>query len=180
MAMPHLVKYAKLCMSDVGRLCRASGIDRPTYYGWKKQAEELMEHVYNYEDKTNGKGEYIFDNQEKYLAIFFEEVLMVVARCEMTELAKVVESEDWRSGAWLLERTNPNQFAKRRDIANVDEFLRFVQKYFGEASAEALQYVWDAIMQSHEERMTYDEAEAVVVNTRNESPRAISDESSSE
>ena len=177
-AMPDLIKYAPRCMGSVNRLCRAAGINVRTYEAWNEEAERLIDTVLRYEDEHNGRFE--FNPHEKLLAQFFEKVVIEVARCEIIQLQKVVDDEDWRSGAWLLERTNPSEFGRRRDIANLEDLLKFVRKYFGAESEEALNYVWDAIRSAREEKMSYDEQEAELTNTRYEETRAISDKSSSD
>ena len=175
--MPDLIKYAPLCMGDVTRLCKAVGMSPNTFKRWKAKSEDLMEEIFKYEE--NG-GEFKLNNEEKYYVVFYKDVMMPIAKCEIEQLSKIVNDDDWRSAGWLLERTNAQQFGKKRDIANIDEFARFIRKYFGEESEEALMYVWQAIMQGKEERMTYDETEAESVNTRDEGPRAIADKSSSD
>lgn len=164
MVLNDLIKYAKICGGDERRICNASGIDIRTYRKWKAESEELIEQVLAYEEARPG-GTYQFTEEEKILAIFYEKVIMEVARAEIYQLAKVIEDDDWRSGAWFLERTNPEKFARRRDIPNLDDFIRFVHKYFGPESREALELVWQAIVAGKEERTIYDEADAEVVNT---------------
>ena len=160
-----LIKYAKICGGDVIRLCTASGINTITYKKWKAESEEVISRILEYEE-ARPNGEYQFTEEEKALVVFYEKVVMEVARAEINQLEKVINDTDWRSGAWYLERTNPNQFARRRDIPNLDDFIRFVHKYFGPESREALELVWQSIVAGKEQRTTYDESEATEVNTR--------------
>ena len=160
--MQDLIRYAKSCGGDITRLCNACGLPRRRYNRWNEESEELIERVLKYEEKAGGQ--YLFTEEEKLLAIFYSKVVMEVARAEIHQLEKVILDQDWRSGAWYLERTNPN-FAKRRDIANADEFLKFVQRYYGIDSREAMEYVWTAIQKGKEALMNYDEQEAEIVNT---------------
>lgn len=179
MVMKDLIKYAPLCGGSHTRLCKAVGLTRNAYRKWEKEANILIEKVFDYQEHKQG-AEYQFTTEEKLLCVFFEKVLTVVARAEIEQLKKVIDDPDWRSGAWYLERTNPREFAKRRAIANIDEFSNFVKKYFGPESLEALDYVWQQIEKGREERTTYDESEADLVNTAIEGESSATDESSSD
>ena len=168
MIMRDLMNYAPLCGGKHTLLCDAVGITRKTYKKWEKEANELIEKVFDYEEHAQGAS-YQFTKEEKLLTIFYEKVVLVVARAKIEQLEKIIKDPDWRSGAWFLERTEAQEFGKRRDVANIDEFSNFVKKYFGPEALEALQFVWSAIEQGKESRTKYDEDEALDVNTFNRS-----------
>ena len=78
--------------------CMASGINRHTYYNWKKRGE---------------KGE------EPYKT-FLERVTEAEAIGEMLHVEIIHDtavSGNWLSSAWLLERKYPQRFGKREQMA---------------------------------------------------------------
>lgn len=78
--------------------CRACGITTKTYYNWKRRGE---------------KGE------EPY-ATFLERTDKAEAEGEMACLEVIynsaIESGNWLSGAWILERKYPNRYGKRERV----------------------------------------------------------------
>ena len=162
--MPDLMKYAPICGGDRKRLCEATGMALKTYDNWVEQAASLVDRVATYEERSPGS-KYVFTEEEKLLYMFYEKVVMEIARAEIAQLTKIVESADWKSGAWYLERTNPQAFARRRDITSLEELLKFTMRYYGKDAHEALQIVWGLIEKGREELMNYNEQEADFVNT---------------
>ena len=80
-------------------VCQSVGIQRQTYYKWKKWGEQGREPF----------------------ATFLKNVTEAEAQAEMDILdviyTNAVDGGNWLSSAWILERKYPNRFGKREQMA---------------------------------------------------------------
>ena len=80
-------------------VCRSVGINRRTYYEWKKKGEQGLEPYKQ----------------------FYDRVTEAEAQAEMDILnviyTSAVDQGNWLSSAWILERKYPNRFGKREQMA---------------------------------------------------------------
>jgi hypothetical protein len=83
----------------VTTVCQSVGINRSTYYAWKKKGEQGIEPY-----KT-----------------FYERVIEAEAKAEMDILnviyTSAIDQGNWVSSAWILERKYPQRFGKREQMA---------------------------------------------------------------
>lgn len=83
----------------VATVCQSVGINRSTYYTWKKKGEQGLE---PYKE-------------------FYERVTEAEAQAEMDILnviyTNAIDQGNWVSSAWILERKYPNRFGKREQMA---------------------------------------------------------------
>lgn len=73
--------------------CEASGVSYRTFREWMKRGEEAE------------------DESDEY-SQFSHAVLCAKAERTSKRIKHIESSEDWRAQAWLLERTNPDEFRK--------------------------------------------------------------------
>lgn len=83
----------------VATVCQSVGINRSTYYAWKKKGEQGLEPYKQ----------------------FYERVTECEAQAEMDILnviyTNAIDQGNWVSSAWILERKYPNRFGKREQMA---------------------------------------------------------------
>lgn len=83
----------------VATVCQSVGINRSTYYAWKKKGEQGLEPYKQ----------------------FYERVTEAEAQAEMDILnviyTNAIDQGNWVSSAWILERKYPNRFGKREQMA---------------------------------------------------------------
>ena len=80
-------------------VCQSVGINRNTYYNWKKKGEQGIEPYKQ----------------------FYDRVTEAEAQAEMDILnviyTNAIDQGNWLSSAWILERKYPNRFGKREQMA---------------------------------------------------------------
>ena len=90
--------------------CLAAGIDEHTFYNWQHKAEAY--------DPDNGT------SQDKIYFTFFQSLKKareenVVANVQNIQDASK-KNNQWMASAWLLERTRPDDYAKREPAIQIE------------------------------------------------------------
>lgn len=84
-----------------------AGIARPTYYRWLKEGDAaLLKH------EAGGK---LNDNETRYMNFLLavqEAKAQAVVR-NVSIITQAAQGGQWQAAAWWLERTHPQQFARR-------------------------------------------------------------------
>jgi hypothetical protein len=97
---PDIIKLLKTG-TPVKTVCGAVGISNATFYDWMKRGEAAK----------SGQFKEFYDAVEQARAEF-------VAR-NVALIQKAAMDGTWQASAWLLERTHPEDFAKREVEVNV-------------------------------------------------------------
>ena len=137
--------------APIGTACKIGRITKKTFYEWQKLGETLFEQVESGERKKKG-----FSIREKRLCEFYEKTSAANAIFELDLLKAIRGADKWQAWAWILERLNREEYA-RRTVQDTEAFLKTFEREHGSELAAVLQQVLDTAEAVAASNQTYDE-----------------------